>query len=74
MASYQVDILNPKADNLLQDLADLDLIAIRPAPANGFAAVADRLRAKAATKPPTQEEITKEVEAVRTNCYARNKA
>ena len=26
MASYQVDILNPKADKLLQDLADLKLI------------------------------------------------
>jgi len=29
MTTYQVDILNPKATKLLQDLADMDLIAIK---------------------------------------------
>lgn len=74
MTTYQVDLLNPKAGKLLQDLADLDLIAIRPAPAEGFQATVDRLRANAAAKPPTLDEITKEVEAVRTKRHARHKA
>ena len=74
MITYQIDILNPKADKLLQDLADLDLIAIRQAPTDGFEAVVNRLRARAASRPPTLDEITKEVEAVRAKRYARNKA
>lgn len=74
MNTYQIDIINPGADKLLQNLADLNLISIRPAPINGFADVVSRLRAKAAFQPPTLEEITKEVEAVRKKCYARPKA
>ena len=31
--TYHVDILNPKAVKLLQDLADLDLISIKEVPA-----------------------------------------
>ena len=30
METYSIEILNPKAMKLLQDLADLELIAIRP--------------------------------------------
>ncbi len=74
MTTYQVDILNPKADKLLQDLADLNLIAIRQAPAGSFMDVVNTIRAKAASRPPTLDEITKEVEAVRTKRYAKNKA
>ena len=33
METYSVEILNPKAIRLLEDLADLDLIAIKPRPA-----------------------------------------
>ena len=71
MTTYQIDLLNPKAGKLLQDLADLNLISIRQAPANGFLDVVNRLRAKAATRPPNLAEITKEVEAVRTKRYAK---
>lgn len=74
MITYQIDILNPKADKLLRDLADLDLIAIRPTPTDGFLNTVNRLRAKAAPQPPTLDEITKEVEAVRAKRYAKNKA
>lgn len=70
MISYQVDILNPKADKLLQDLADLKLISLSQTSKDPFLAVVNRLRKKAAANPPTLEEITKEVEAVRSKRYA----
>lgn len=74
MTTYQIDLLNPKAGKLLQDLADLKLITIRPAPIDGFLETVNRLRTRAATQPPTLGEITKEVEAVRIKRYAKNKA
>lgn len=73
--TYQVDVLNPKADKLLQDLADLKLIALSKTTDDPFLAVVKRLRKKAAPQPPTLEEITQEVESVRSNRYAgKNKA
>lgn len=72
--TYQVDILNPKAYKLLQNLADLKLISLSRTSSDPFMAVVKRLRKKAATKPPSLEEITKEVETVRSKRYAsRNK-
>lgn len=70
MNTVQIDILNPKAARLLKDLADLNLIAIHKSPKNNFAAVLKKLRANA-VKLPTLEEITKEVEQVRTKRYAK---
>ena len=66
----QIDILNPKAGKLLKDLADLDLIAIRNTSSDdGFLKLVNKFRAKAKSKPPTMEQITKEVEFVRTARY-----
>ena len=74
--TYQVDILNPKADKLLQNLADLKLISISKASDDPFLTVVKRLRKKAATiKTPTLEDITQEVESVRAKRYGnKNKA
>lgn len=74
--TYQVDILNPKADKLLQDLADMKLISLsKTSKDDPFLAVVRRLRKKTAAKPPALEEITKEVENVRSKRYAsKNKA
>jgi hypothetical protein len=75
MATYQVDILDPKADRLLKDLADMNLIAIKQTDNDGFMQVIERLRSKAERLgPPTIDEITEEVEAVRAERYARRKA
>lgn len=72
--TYQVDILNPKADKLLQDLADMKLIALSKTSSDDpFLSVVRRLRKKANAKPPTLEEITKEVESVRSKRYASKK-
>lgn len=73
MNSMQIDILNPKAGKLLEDLADLKLISIRTPSDDGFLKLVNKLRAKAKSKPPTLDEITKEVEIVRANRYAKSK-
>ena len=75
MVTYQVDILNPKADRLLNDLADMNLIEIKQTDTDAFVAVIERLRSKAEQLgPPTLEEITQEVETVRAERYATKKA
>ena len=71
--TYQVDILDPKATKLLKDLADLKLISIRLTADDTFLKVVDRIRKKAASNPPSLEEITKEVESVRAKRYAQKK-
>ncbi len=71
MNSLRIDILNPKATKLLEDLADLKLIAIHGASKSEFASVLKKLRSKAESAP-TLEEITKEVELVRSKRYAKS--
>ncbi|MEP7143019.1 MAG: hypothetical protein ABI707_09120 [Ferruginibacter sp.] len=73
MTTLQVDILNPKAGKLLEDLADLKLISIRNAPDDGFLKLVNKFRAKAKSNPPSLQDITKEVEIVRSKRYARSK-
>jgi hypothetical protein len=70
MNTMRIDILNPKAARLLKDLADLNLIAIQDTSKNGFASVLKKLRSKAKSAP-TFDEITSEVELVRSKRYAK---
>jgi hypothetical protein len=70
MNSMRIDILDPKAKRLLKDLADLNLIAIRDTSKNSFASVLKKLRSKT-TSAPTLQEITDEVELVRSKRYAK---
>ena len=71
MKTYQIDILNPKAARLLQDLADLKLISIKETKKQDFLDIVSKLRKKASSNVPTLEEITKEVEIVRAERYAK---
>lgn len=71
MNTVQVDILNPKAEKLLQNLADMNLISIKDVGNNGFLKVVLQLRRKAKKNPPSLEDITKEVELVRAKRYAQ---
>lgn len=73
MTTLQIDILNPKAEKLLQDLADLDLIAIKKNTEDEFLKIVNQLRAKAAEDSPSLEEITAAVESARTERYANRK-
>jgi hypothetical protein len=70
MNTVRVDILNPKAARLLKNLADLKLIAIQDTSKSGFASVLKKLRSKAKSAP-SLDEITKEVELVRSKRYAK---
>jgi len=65
METIKVDILNPKAKNILKGLADLNLIKIRKEEKKSdFAQLLAKLRDQ--TKPvPDLDEIAKEVESVR---------
>jgi hypothetical protein len=70
METMRIDILNPKAVRLLKDLADLNLIAIQDTSKNGFARVLKKLRSNAKVAP-TLDEISKEVELVRSKRYGK---
>ena len=69
MTTLQIDILNPKATRLLEDLAALDLIAIRQAGSDNFQQIINKLRAHS-DEVPSLEEITAEVESVRVEQHA----
>jgi hypothetical protein len=63
-----VNILNPKAIKLLNNLAELNLISIQDNSKNEFSAVLNKLRTNAKSVP-SLDEITKEVELVRAKRY-----
>lgn len=65
MSTMTIDIINPKAVKLIKDLADLNLISIQDSSKNGFTHILKKLRSKAKIAP-SLEEITAEVELVRT--------
>ena len=71
--TYKVDILNPKATKLLQEIADLNLIAIKQNPEDGFMKVVAKLRNRVSANAPSLEEITKEVGIVRAKRHAQKK-
>lgn len=73
MDTMQIDILNPKAGELLKNLEDLKLISIRKSSDDGFLTLVNKFRTKAKNNPPTLAEITKEVELVRADRYAKSK-
>lgn len=73
MNTLQVDILNPKAGELLKNLADLNLISIQETGDDSFLKVVNKLRTKAKNNPPSLQDITKEVELVRAKRYAKSK-
>ena len=70
MSTMRIEILNPKAEKLLKDLADLDLISIQDTSKNGFKSVLKKLRSKVGSTP-NLEEITKEVELLRSRRYEK---
>ncbi|MBK9982555.1 MAG: hypothetical protein IPP15_09030 [Saprospiraceae bacterium] len=73
MSTITVDIINPKAKKLLQELEVLNLISIRNCGDDGFLEIVKRMRAKAKKNTPTLAEITKEVEKVRSKRYGQTR-
>ena len=72
MQTISIEILNPKAKKLLQNLADLNLISIieKGDSKNKFKSLLKDLR-KNSLSAPALDEITKEVETVRQKRYGR---
>jgi hypothetical protein len=68
METISIQIKNPKAKQLLKDLAKLNLITILPTPT--LSQVLENFR-KNEDEVPSLEEITKEVEQVRQARYAK---
>ena len=55
MSVLTIDILNPKAEELLKNLADLQLIAIKDRKNNPFLQVIERFRKKNEANAPSLE-------------------
>ena len=72
MDLLRIEILNPKANQLLEDLADLKLISIKRE-ATDFKQFLIKLRAKSKGKL-SFDDITAEVESVRKKRYASKSA
>ncbi len=70
METLKIDIVNPKAKRIIKELADLNLISIHKSqPAKSFQKILNKLRNKKATI--TLDEITSEVELVRSKRYGK---
>lgn len=70
METLRIDIVNPKAKKIINELADLNLISIRDTdPIKSFQKILSKLRSK--TEKISLEEITKEVELVRTKRHGK---
>jgi hypothetical protein len=69
MATFNVEIINPRAKRILQELADLKLIVISENAPDPFFEVVKRIRSKKAGL--TEKDISKEVAAVRTKRYGK---
>ena len=71
MESLRIEIVNPKAKNIIENLAEMDLIRIKKEKVkNEFAELLAKLRKKS-DKIPSIEEILKEVESVRKDRYEK---
>ena len=54
METLEIEIINPKANKLLKNLADLNLIAIKQnTKEDGFLKLVNKIRAKAKKQQPT---------------------
>lgn len=72
MESLQINLLDPKARKILEELADQKLIEIKPAETSVLEAYS-RIRTKFEQSPISEEEILNEVEEVRRGRYGASK-
>jgi hypothetical protein len=71
METIKIEILNPKAKNILKNLADLNLISIKDkVSSKRFSELLGRLREKNGSVP-SPEEISLEVKKVRAKRYKK---
>ena len=70
MEALQIEILNPKALQLIKDMQDLNLIKVSDEPASKLKAYLKKMRRNSPTVPDL-DEITQIVEEVRAKRYAK---
>ncbi len=71
MESLRIEIINPKAKRLLNNLADMELIRIKKEKVKSdLSELLNKLRSQS-QNAPSLEEITKEVESVRKTRYEK---
>lgn len=70
MEALKIEILNPKALQLIKGMQDLKLIRVTDEPASALKSYLKKMRQKSLTAP-NLEEITKIVEVVRAKRYAK---
>lgn len=68
---YRIDILNPKAKKLLENLADLKLISITEEIYPDLPSFVSKTRKRTSANPPKLKEILSEVEKVRSFRHAK---
>ena len=70
MEALKIEILNPKALQLIKGMQDLNLIKVTNEPVSKLQSYLKKMRRDAASAP-SLDEITKIVEEVRTERYAK---
>lgn len=70
MEALKIEILNPKALKLIKGMQELNLIKVSEEPATKLRVYLKNMRRKSSSAP-SLEEITKIVEKVRENRYAK---
>lgn len=70
MEALKIEIINPKALQLIKGMQDLNLIKVTNEPVSALKAYLKKMRSKSSTAP-SLEEITKIVESVRAKRYAK---
>jgi hypothetical protein len=71
--TYKVNILDPKAKKLLLEMESKRLISLSTLDEKDFFSTIKRIRKKSLKNSIAKEEITREVEKVRGERYARKK-
>ena len=72
MEALKIEILNPKALKLIRGMQELNLIKVEKEPKSALRAYLEKTR-KRALSAPSLEEVTKIVEEVRAERYAKKK-
>ncbi|MEQ8704178.1 MAG: hypothetical protein RIC19_09680 [Phaeodactylibacter sp.] len=67
-----IELIDPRARSLLDELVKLNLIRIQENPSSDFRDALQRVRERAATSPLSDDEIRAEVEAVRAEQHGKS--
>lgn len=72
MTVLNIELLDPRAKSLLEELAKLNLIRIQDESNPTLSSIAERIRKRVGQDILTEEEITAEVEQVRIEQFKKN--